>query len=284
MSLSALPQDWPNRENSRFVRRPVHDWHVQERGSGKQILLLHGAGGSAHCFAGLFPLLAQDHHVLAPDLPGHGFTRLGAQRRSGLAEMATDITALCKTLDFAPDAIIGHSAGGAIALQMARTRPDLRVIGINPALDHFDGIAGVVFPVVAKLLAAVPFTGRLFSGASARPDRIKALIDGTGSQISEEGLRHYQTLVSRESHVNGALSMMAQWSLTDLLSTLPEITARTLMITGAKDKTVPPSVADKAAALMPNANVIKEPDYGHLIHEEHPDLVFDHCVKFLRSQ
>ena len=261
----------------------MHEWHIQESGSGKRVLLLHGAGGSVHSFAELFPLLAHNYHVFAPDLPGHGFTRLGAQRRSGLVPMAEDLLALCDAQGFAPEVIIGHSAGGAIALQIARSHPDLRIIGLNPALDHFEGLAGVVFPAMAKLLAAVPFTARLFSGVSSRPDRVQALIDSTGSVLSPEGVRLYQRLVSRESHVSGALAMMSQWALQDLITALPDIRSEVLFVTGENDKTVPPSVSDKAAQALPSVHVECLPGLGHLLHEEDPKQIAEICTNFISA-
>lgn len=279
-----IPNDWPNRALSRKVRGPRHDWHVQEAGSGPDVLLLHGAGGSVHSFAELIPLLAKHARVFAPDLPGHGFTRLGAQRRSGLAPMAEDIAVLCNQENISPKAIIGHSAGAAIALELAHSRPDCRVVGINPALSPFEGIAGLLFPAAAKLLAAVPFTSKLFSGASASPVRIKALIDSTGSKLSPEGLDRYRQLVSMERHVSGTLSMMAQWDLDALLAALPDIQNPARFIVGAYDMTVPNKVATTAAQRMPNAEVISLPSSGHLVHEEQPEQVADLCVDFLRLE
>ena len=168
------PDTWPLRAVSRHQRGPVHDWYLAETGDGPRILLLHGAGGSLHSVAGIFDRLKADHHVLAIDLPGHGFTRLGAQRRSGLKPMAEDVLSLCAEIGFRPDAIVGHSAGAAIALQIARDHKDITIIGINPALGHFEGLAGLIFPAMAKLLAMTPFSAKLFSEASAKPARIKS--------------------------------------------------------------------------------------------------------------
>jgi len=87
-----------------------HRWHVQVAGEGEAILLLHGAGGATQSWRHLFPLLAQTHRVLAIDLPGQGFTELGAKARCGLRHMAEDVTALLDHRGFSPKAIIGHSA------------------------------------------------------------------------------------------------------------------------------------------------------------------------------
>ena len=65
---------WPNRESSRFVDCDGLRWHVQRAGRGPDLLLLHGTGSATHSWAGLLPRLATRFRVIAPDLPGHGFT------------------------------------------------------------------------------------------------------------------------------------------------------------------------------------------------------------------
>lgn len=277
---------WPNATLSRQVLCLPHRWHVQEAGAGDLILLLHGAGGSTHSFRALIPLLAQAHRVVALDLPGQGFTRLGARHRSGLRATAQDIIKLCTQEGWQPTAIVGHSAGGALAIELSKTllsprgqAPD--VVGINAALDNFKGLAGVLFPAMAKMLAAVPFTAALFSAASSTPARVKALIGSTGSDIDPEGLALYQRLMGDRDHVDSTLMMMAHWSLDDLLKGLGDVPARTLLITGDRDKTVPPDVSVRAAARMPHATHLSLPGYGHLVHEEIPDEIAACILTFL---
>ena len=110
---------WPHSEHSRFVNCKPHKWHVQELDSGPLLLLIHGARGATHSWRHLLPLLTDQFRVVAIDLPGQGFTKLGAQRRCGLDQMSEDIVTLCTAENFQPSAIIGHSAGAAIALRMA---------------------------------------------------------------------------------------------------------------------------------------------------------------------
>jgi len=280
------PADWPLKALSRQVHCRPHRWHVQETGTGDTVLLLHGAGGSTHSFRAMIPLLAEHFHVVALDLPGQGFTQLGARHRSGLEATADDITALCAHEGWEPIALIGHSAGGALALRLSqrmlspRGQPP-KVVGINAALDNFKGLAGVLFPVLAKMLAAVPFTAKLFAQSSSAPGRIEALIRSTGSDIDAEGLSYYRRLISDRDHADATLVMMAQWSLDDLLQGLEDIPAQTLLIAGDKDATVPSAVSDKAAARLPDARVVHLPDLGHLAHEEAPQEVADLILDFL---
>ncbi|MEL6466491.1 MAG: alpha/beta fold hydrolase BchO [Pseudomonadota bacterium] len=279
---------WPNSDLSRRGHGPVHRWHIQETGSGQTILMLHGAGGSTHSYRDLIRLLATRFHVVALDLPGQGFTQLGARHRCGLDAMAQDIAALCQQEGWSPALIIGHSAGGAVALRLAETDLSPRgqtplVIGLNAALAEFKGIAGLLFPVMAKALAAVPFTASLFSGASANPDRIKALIGSTGSELDREGLELYRRLVADRNHVDGTLLMMAQWKLDPLIARLDRHPSKVHFIVGDKDATVPPDVSAKAAARMQNATLHTLPGLGHLAHEERPVEMADLICNIARD-
>lgn len=271
-------ETWPHAHLSRRVRGPVHEWHIQETGTGDTVLLLHGAGGATHSFRGLIPRLAESHHVVALDLPGHGFTKLGARHRSGLDAMAQDIHALMNQEGWRPTTIIAHSAGAAVALRLGQRLPApdrnaLRIVGINAALEPFKGLAGIMFPAMAKMLALTPFAADLFTGAAKDPERVSALLANTGSEIDEAGHALYRRLVADRAHVQGVLLMMAQWQLEPLLRDLSSIEIETLLLAAEKDTTVLPDVARDAARRLPNARVQTLPDLGHLAHEEDPEQV-----------
>ena len=256
---------WSHPSLSRQVNvRPV-TWHVQETGHGPMVLLLHGTGASTHTWRALIPELAKSVRVVAVDLPGHGFTKASAQRMA-LEPMAEDVARLIAHEAWTPDAIIGHSAGAAIGLAVAHRLSVPRMIGINPALEQFEGVAEWLFPFMAKMLALNPFTANMFSYAANRFQTTQ-IIRGTGSQISEEGLRYYTRLMQDRAHVNGALQMMAAWSLDAFQRTLPKIDVETHFITGSNDQTISPHVASRAARRMPNASVQELIGLGHLAHE-----------------
>lgn len=274
--------DWPNAEFSRIVTCRPHRWHVQRGGTGTRLLLLHGAGGSTHSWRDVLPDLMKDHEVMAVDLPGHGFTQLGSRHRSGLDHMAADLTALLHQEEFWPEVAIGHSAGAAVALRIAlddAPKPK-GVLTFNAALGNFPGLAGWLFPIMAKLLAINPLTAIAFSkmssGASA-----KRVIDSTGSTIDDRGLALYKSLISARSHVDGALNMMAQWSLDGLLAELPRLDVPTHLIAAANDKTVPAATSGEVAQLMPSATSEIWSDLGHLAHEEAPQKAADTIRAFI---
>lgn len=282
-------QTWPNAALSRRVAHRPHRWHIQETGAGPTVLLIHGAGGATHSWRDILPELATDMHVIALDLPGQGFTQLGARQRCGLDHMSSDIASLCTSQGWHPDAIIGHSAGAAIALRLSETLLSPRgqrpiVIGLNAALGHFKGVAGWLFPALAKVLALNPLTASLFVRSVAAPGRIQALIRSTGSDLDEKGMALYERLIRDRGHVEATLLMMSQWKLDRLLEDLPKIAARTILIAGTGDKAVPVETSEQAARRLPNAQHIALPGLGHLAHEESPGMICDLIKDLLHKE
>jgi magnesium chelatase accessory protein len=281
MTTPLPPEDWPLRAASRSVASAPHRWHVQMMGDGPEVLLLHGAGASAHSWHPLMARLDDHFTLIAPDLPGHGFTR-SPKGRSSLPQVARDIAALMDRMGAAPRVILGHSAGGAIALEIARQGLMSldRIVVINGALEDFRGAAGVLFPVMARIMAMNPLTG-LFLSHGGSEARVRNLIGATGTTLRPEALALYARLMARRSHVEGTLAMMAQWSLRELNAALPSIRVPTLFLHGDRDQAVRIAVAERAAATMPNAQVHALPGVGHIAQEEAPDIVAAEVLRFL---
>lgn len=260
-----------------------HDWHVQITGNGPDVLLLHGAGASSHTWASLRSYLP-GYRLIAPDLPGQGFTRPG-RARFGLDAMADDLVALCQDQRWRPGAIIGHSAGAAVALRLAEIMP-LRpacVIGINAALGPFDGFAGWLFPKLARAMTLSPFVAHLVTRYAGQPQRVEKLIAATGSALPAREMARYRALFTSTPHVEATLGMMADWELAPLLERLPQITLPALLIAGTGDVAVPAPVSHRAAGWLP-AGMYKElPGLGHLAHEESPETIAAPILQFLHS-
>ena len=283
MRAPIIPDDWPYRAASRHIACKPHLWHVQEVGEGPLVLLLHGAGGATHSFRHLIPLLIPHYRIVALDLPGQGLSVLGARGRCGLDPVAEDIAALIHHQGWQPFAIIGHSAGAAIAQRLAEILPLNAVVGINSALGAFEGVEGWLFPVMAKALALTPFVPSLFSKLAGTPTQVRQLIATTGSTLDEEGLALYLHLMQKPAHVSATLAMMAQWNLTPFLRRLKDQKVPSLLLTASNDRAVPPTVSARAAQVMPNATWHDIAGYGHLVHEEAAELVAAPILAFLNG-
>ncbi len=251
-------------------------------GEGPELLFLHGAGASTHSWRNVVSALAPRWRCIAIDLPGQGFTSAGTLRRCGLEGMTEDIAHLCEAEAWRPAAIVGHSAGVAIALNLSiRLEHHPAVVGINAALGHFRGVASWLFPLVAKVLALNPLTAKIFTMGGHRIDRARRLIEGTGSKIDESGLAYYAALISDAGHVDATLQMMTQWNIDPLLARLPQVSAPVLLITGGNDLAVPPQTSADVSRSLPNAEVVQLPGLGHLAHEERAQEIATRIDAFL---
>jgi len=239
------------------------------------VLLIHGTGASTHSWRALMPLLAAQCRVVAVDLPGHGFTGLGTAWQMSLPGMAKALGELMALFGTLPHVVVGHSAGAAIGVRMAldgHIRP-AAVVSLNGALLPLGGLTGLLFPPVARLMAAVPFVPHLFSRRAADAAAVQRLIAGTGSTLDAEGAGLYQRLLRSPAHAAGALAMMAHWDLHPLQNDLPRLAARLTLVVGDNDRTVPPAHALPVQALVPGARLVTLPGLGHLAHEERPEPV-----------
>ncbi len=285
LRLEAVP-GWPHREASRFVEAGPLRFHVQVMGAGPHLLLLHGTGAATHSWRGLAPLLAAHFTVIAPDLPGHGFTRGRPAGGLSMPAMAGAVAALTRAMAVQPQLIVGHSAGAAIACRMVLDglAAPKGVVGLNPAMMPFPGIAAKLFPGLARLLFVNPFAPHFFATLARQPGEVKRFLGrSTGSRIDQAGLDSYEKLFGTAAHVAGAITMMADWDLDALARDLPRLAVPLLLIHGAGDAMVPPSAARDAAALVPGAHVDLLAGLGHLAHEEDPAPVAARIETFARS-
>jgi len=273
--------DWPNREASRFVNAAGYRWHVQVMGSGPVTLLAHGTGAATHSWRALMPLLAKHFTLVAPDLPGHGFTETPPDSLLTLPSMARDLAALCRKLDVKPQLAIGHSAGAAILTRMSLYRsiePKL-IVSLNGAFLPFDSVASLILSPLAKALTLNPLVPWFFAWRGSKPAAVHRLIAGTGSSIDVTGERFYRRLVSSPAHVGAALEMMANWDLHPLVRDLPRLHTDLVLVAAANDRAIPPAAARRVCKLVPRAKLETVSNCGHLAHEEAPEAIADIIVR-----
>ena len=90
------------------------------------VLLLHGYPTSSHMFRELIPRLAGKYRVIAPDLPGFGFTTVPAERnyRYSFDSIAKTIEAFVEALGLARYAIYVFDYGAPTGFRLAVAHPE----------------------------------------------------------------------------------------------------------------------------------------------------------------
>lgn len=273
--------DWPNRTASRFVEAGGLRWHVQVAGDGPVLLLLHGTGAATHSWRALLPELATRYTVVAPDLPGHGFSGTPASHRLTLQGIARALGGLLAALKVEPQVVAGHSAGAAIMLRMNidGLLPARTLVSLNGAMLPLPGLAGLLFPPAARLLSALPFAPQAFAWRATQRDAVERLIRSTGSALDPAGVALYHKLVSTPAHVAGALAMMANWDVAPLVRDLPSLRAPLTLVVGKGDETVSPEESRRVHRMVPGSRLVELEGLGHLAHEEAPALAARHIFE-----
>jgi pimeloyl-ACP methyl ester carboxylesterase len=98
-----------------------------ESGAGTPIILIHGLHSSANInwvLPGTFKLLAQDHHVVAFDIRGHGDSDKPNALEDYGPQMVDDVIRLMDHLKIPKAHLVGYSLGGIIALNFSANHPD----------------------------------------------------------------------------------------------------------------------------------------------------------------
>ncbi|ENQ3104155.1 alpha/beta hydrolase [Bacillus cereus] len=88
------------------------------------LLMLHGFGGSSNGFSDIYPDLAKNHTVIAVDILGFGHSSKPMDFRYSFPNQANLYYKLMKKLGYDTFAILGHSMGGEISLNLTYLYPD----------------------------------------------------------------------------------------------------------------------------------------------------------------
>ncbi len=272
----------------------VGEIHVRESGEGPvPVVLVHGLGGSSLNWVPLMERLGGHAASLALDLPGFGMSpppRDGDYSPRGHARaVAAVIEEWRGRRDIAgPVHVMGNSMGGAVAVQLAASRPDLvsSLTLVSPALPSVRvGRGNAHLPVVA-----IPGVGeslvRRYASVSVE-QRVQATLDActTDPRRIPDTLRSALVSETADRDAFPYASDAFLRSLRGLLATFADRGSRrpwrlarqvrqpVLAIYGEDDVLVDARGAARAAREFPDAEVVLLDDCGHVAQMEHPDVV-----------
>jgi pimeloyl-ACP methyl ester carboxylesterase len=143
----------PTPSTSRHVRRDGVALAYAEEGHGTPpVVLVHGLCDNRHVMAPLADRLLDRHRVVRIDLRGHGDSD-APERGYAVATLAADVAYVCDHLDITDAVIVGHSLGGAVAMQLAAQRPDMvaAVALLDGALLFHEEVAQGAAPMLEAL-------------------------------------------------------------------------------------------------------------------------------------
>jgi 2-succinyl-6-hydroxy-2,4-cyclohexadiene-1-carboxylate synthase len=100
--------------------------HVETRGAGPPLVLLHGFTQTARLWGRFGDMLAEQHTLIGVDLPGHGGSDSVRADLPATADLVTE--AVRSSVGSGPCALLGYSLGARVALHVA--------LGTDLALSH----------------------------------------------------------------------------------------------------------------------------------------------------
>src|SRR5215218_297741 len=224
------------------------------------IVFLHGLGGSKSTWASVLGVFAETYRIAAVDLPGHGASDkpLPESVDYSISGLAARVGELLEKLELAPVVLVGHSLGGATALQLALDRPKLvRALALVNSAALGSEISGELLDRVesepsrdeARRLLELFFENRRFIldrgiddmyAARTAPGADEAVKAIAGNAFSRQG----QNLV--------------------LTSRLGELEVPLLIVWGEFDRVIPSRHAVAAVAAQPTAWLEIMEDVGHV--------------------
>lgn len=266
------------------------DVHYKDTGTGDPgIVLLHGFGGSTFSWRDVLPALAPEHRVVAFDRPGFGLTTRplpGEWRETNPYSMAGQVQLtleMMNRLGLDQAVLVGHSAGGAVALHTALSHPErvTALVLVAPA------VYGGGPPSWTKPLLHIPQVRRLGPLLTRRlVGTLESVLDRSyadPSLITAHVREGYKKPLRVDNWDRGLWELTLAAGSAGLADRLGEVSVPTLVISGDSDRIVPPEDSRRAAAAIPGAELVIIPQAGHLVMEEEPAAFLQQLTRFLKE-
>lgn len=236
-------------------------------GAGAQaVVLLHGWSAFKELWWSTLIALGSHARAFAPDMPGHGGSPLDGSSR--MDQLAGRIARFCDARGLPSIALVGHSMGGNVAIELALSRPDLvrRLVLVDPASQALK-----VLTSTGPYLGSARGWAALRAGmALARPLGVvgRRVPHRHGGGLVRPALRR---LAYWANHDAEALRRLLDSLLANPLGArLAEVRAPTLVISGEFDPLVPPALSRRVAEAIPGARYAVVRGAGHNPMDERP--------------
>lgn len=253
--------------------------HVEHKGAGPELVLLHGWGFHSGIWQPLVERLMTHFLVILVDLPGHGRSN-SLPQGARLEAVAEAVIATAP----ANASWLGWSLGGLVALQAAINYPErvnkLVLIATTPRF--------VAAPDWPAAIAPEALTGlmKAFKENPAAALKRFVLLQLRGSERVKEVAQMLldQLTLSACANKEGLGSGLILLKDSDLRANLSAVGCQTLLIMGERDPLVPVSAGNWMLSHLQQGQVCIIPRAGHVPFLSHFDIFWPALEKFLRDK
>jgi pimeloyl-ACP methyl ester carboxylesterase len=250
----------PDQSDARFVERTsALGVAYTSRGEGDPVVLLHGWCLNGRLWEIQEEALLGRHQVVCVDLAGFGRSR-GLTGPYDISRHAADVAEILEELRVQDAVVGGFAYGGAVALELAATRPQrlkrMVVVGIP------SGSTAPYDRMPRAMRRDWPDFARRSAEAICKQPQSAARIDALGRMFGDTPLPV-------------ALETVAVLGAFDPVPLAARVPVPTTFLHGAQDDVVPVAVAEACVAEMSDAQLVVVPDSGHLVLLDQPTAVSD---------
>lgn len=255
--------------------------HFLDTGTGPPLVLLHGAGGGAANWYRLLAELGRTHRVLAPDLPGFGFSDPIEPASPISLHVATLLAEWLRALGVRRADVVGTSFGGLIAIRLSELLDTPRIIVADTV-----GISGMGWPL---RMATKPALARLVVTPTRRGTRAMlrhALTSRRLPRTHEDALTDYLYASARRTDAKLMARAFCRFGAereTLDPGALRKLSPRLRVIWGARDRLMRLQDIQRAVALAGCDAVRIIPGAGHSPNWEDPDRLLAEITEFLQT-
>lgn len=248
-----------------------------EEGSGPNLILVHGLGGSSSSWINNISNLAEDHHVYAMDMLGFG--RSDKPKIDYTIDLFVDmLKGFMDILAIEKASMIGSSLGGQMVTEYALNHPDRvdRLVLVAPA-----GFTPKTFKGTSTLRNYT----RIFNAKSK--NGLKHLLEKVhGTSINDEYLEWVYEYIRTDNAKHAFMSALRNSAKAERLSRrftkiLESTSIKAMVIWGKDDRIIPVRYAEQFIN-MPNCRLIVLENCGHRPHVEASSLFNEYVRLFLK--
>ncbi len=261
-------------EYSRFIEVDGVRVHYQEVGepTAPPMILIHGFAASNLVWSKVFlELAAAGFRVIAPDLPGYGYSGKPRQLEYTIVRQAEIVVAFMERLEIDRGVLVGSSYGAAIAATIALDHPTkvekLILVGAvtNNKPTRYLLMRLFGSPIIGDILSPLVVGSRRLLRL-----RMKRVYDRHSWVLDERRVdaRHLP-LATRGAH-RAIIRTVRRWDAERVSRDAHLLTQPTLLLWGDTDREVPLRDGEQLHDEIPHARLVVFPDCGHLPHEEYP--------------
>ncbi len=259
----------------------LYTYAAGTRGGGEPVVLLHGFPTSSHLWAKVAGCLPAGHRVVLVDLLGYGRSDRPRGLPLTLRAHAERVVELLDALGINYACVVGHDVGAGVAQQLAVRWPQrVARLGLVSAVAYDEWPARELRLARAML----PLTRHLpptFLLSLLRKELLRGYAEpDAGARSVARYVRPFATAEGRDALVEHLLALDAGETQA-LAPRLKELVMPAAVVAGAHDPFVPPAVAERLAADIPQATLELVPDGRHFLPEEQPRAVADAITRLL---